>query len=150
MDSPSFAFITWTFNDGVNKAINIVTLSPSSVNVAKPYQGRVVVNQTNGFVTLMSLKAEDSGDYTINIISDAGTLTDDIQLRVLCELHLSSHLPCVLYRTASLFLFQLFCWGSHTCRVAQCLIKIQGKVCCSTSDACRVTENQWGFKLQLF
>uniref|UniRef100_A0A3Q1IN16 Ig-like domain-containing protein n=2 Tax=Anabas testudineus TaxID=64144 RepID=A0A3Q1IN16_ANATE len=83
VDSPSFAFITWTFNDGVNKAINIVTLSPSSVNVAKPYQGRVVVNQTNGFVTLMSLKAEDSGDYTINIISDAGTLTDDIQLRVL-------------------------------------------------------------------
>lgn len=107
-------FITWTFNGG-NKAVNVVTVSPTTTNVNAAYQGRVSVNSTNGFLTLMSLKAEDTGDYSISMIStDGSTTADDTQLQVLSEscppsiltAHLCCHLPRDL--SAGLFLFLLF------------------------------------------
>lgn len=86
VNTPSYAFISWSFNDGVNKPVNVLTVSPSTLKVNPLYQGRVQVNNTNGFLTLMALTPADSGDYTISLISSDGTTTtDDVKLQVLSE-----------------------------------------------------------------
>lgn len=81
----SYAFITWSFSDGKDLT-NIATVSPTTLNVNAPYEGRVNVSSTNGDLFLKNLKSEDSGDYSIQIIKiDGTTKTAEINLRVLGE-----------------------------------------------------------------
>ncbi|KAM9339789.1 cell adhesion molecule CEACAM5-like [Symphorus nematophorus] len=78
-----FDFVIWNFNDG-KEQIHIATQTTSSLKVNAPYEGRVSINKTNGYLTLGPLKSEDSGDYSINVLSDSGaTKTGEIKLRVL-------------------------------------------------------------------
>ncbi|KAM6974272.1 LOW QUALITY PROTEIN: cell adhesion molecule CEACAM20-like [Tautogolabrus adspersus] len=77
--NPSYAFMIWNFEGN-----NVLTVSPTSLTVSDAYKGRASINSTNGYLTLSSLKSEDSGDYTITIVSPAGvTKSDLITLRVL-------------------------------------------------------------------
>nr|XP_020496251.1 carcinoembryonic antigen-related cell adhesion molecule 5-like isoform X1 [Labrus bergylta] len=75
--NPSFNAIVWNFEGD-----NILTLYPTSMTVSESYKGRVSINRTNGYLTLSSVKSQDSGDYTITILSTT-TETDKITLRVL-------------------------------------------------------------------
>lgn len=103
LDKPQFAFIIWSFiHDG--EPIHIITRSPTTDNVNNPYKGRVAINGTNGNLFLKDLKLSDSGDYSINVVSEDGeTQTSNIELQVLGEcppththLHLSP-LHCVVF-----------------------------------------------------
>ncbi|XP_054461527.1 carcinoembryonic antigen-related cell adhesion molecule 5 [Anoplopoma fimbria] len=82
VEHPEFDFITWNFSDGTQQ-INVVTLSKAGLKVADAYKGRATANTTNGHLTITDLKATDSGDFSINIISLAGTKTAEIKLKVL-------------------------------------------------------------------
>lgn len=76
----------WFFSNG-GELMRIATLSrPQESIVFKNYQGRVTVNQTNGFLTLGPLAMIDSGDYYVNILTGKGVKTGEIKLRVLGEL----------------------------------------------------------------
>uniref|UniRef100_UPI0037E92626 carcinoembryonic antigen-related cell adhesion molecule 20 n=1 Tax=Semicossyphus pulcher TaxID=241346 RepID=UPI0037E92626 len=79
----SYAVLIWNFNDGSDQ-INVVTITPPKEPTVSPhYQGRVSINADDGTLTLTSLKSEDSGDYSITAVTDAGTKTADIKVRVL-------------------------------------------------------------------
>ncbi|XP_029299131.1 carcinoembryonic antigen-related cell adhesion molecule 5 [Cottoperca gobio] len=83
VDKPDFAFMIWNFNNEKDQ-VHVATRSPTGIKVNKPYEGRVAVNETNGFLTLTFLTSADSGDFSLNIISsDGGTKTGEINLRVL-------------------------------------------------------------------
>lgn len=84
VDKPSYAFIIWNFNHE-GESVHVATVSPSAgLKVNAPYEGRVSINATNGYLTMTSLKSDDSGDYGISIVSPDGvTQTAEIQLRVL-------------------------------------------------------------------
>ncbi|XP_070778149.1 cell adhesion molecule CEACAM5 isoform X3 [Enoplosus armatus] len=96
LDKPEYAFITWNFNNGT-KEVHVVTVSPTVVSVNAPYQGRVSINQTNGFLYLGPLKSGDSGDYSVSMIAPTGeTRTGDIKLGVLepvSDVAIKSDLP---------------------------------------------------------
>lgn len=63
----------------------IATQSAQGLKVADNYTGRVEVN-TNGFLTLKGLKSEDSGDYSLNLVTLDGTSSSaEIKLNVLGE-----------------------------------------------------------------
>lgn len=83
VNNPSYMFIIWNYSDG-KEQFNVATVSPSGLKVSPLYEGRVSINATNGYLTLTSLKSNDSGDYSINIIKDdATTTTGEIKLQVL-------------------------------------------------------------------
>ncbi|XP_018545086.1 carcinoembryonic antigen-related cell adhesion molecule 5 [Lates calcarifer] len=83
LDKPQYVFIIWNYSDGTDQ-IHVATVSPTTLKVNAPYEGRVSLNATNGYLTLNSVKTEDSGDYSINVISaDGDTKTAEIKLRVL-------------------------------------------------------------------
>uniref|UniRef100_A0A8C7XU71 Ig-like domain-containing protein n=1 Tax=Oryzias sinensis TaxID=183150 RepID=A0A8C7XU71_9TELE len=74
--------IVWNFSDGTN--LNIVArLKAGRVLVADPYKGRATLNATNGFLTLTSLTAKDSGDYSITILGEVRDAAGEVRLRVL-------------------------------------------------------------------
>lgn len=88
VDKPTFLFIIWNFNDGTEQ-IHVATLTKTDLKVNGPYEGRVAINASNGNLFLGPLKSDDSGDYSINIISGDGTTeTSEIALRVLGEFFL--------------------------------------------------------------
>ncbi|KAM4724969.1 cell adhesion molecule CEACAM20 [Anableps anableps] len=63
---------------------SIITLRPNTVIVNEAYTGRASINTTNGYLTLKSLKLEDTGDYILNILPEAGEgITREITVRVL-------------------------------------------------------------------
>uniref|UniRef100_A0A8P4GGX2 Ig-like domain-containing protein n=2 Tax=Dicentrarchus labrax TaxID=13489 RepID=A0A8P4GGX2_DICLA len=83
LDKPEFSFLVWNFNGGT-EAVNVVTVTKTALKVNPDYQGRVSVNRTNGYLTLASLKADDSGDYSLTLTTEtADTTTGEIKLRVL-------------------------------------------------------------------
>lgn len=85
VDKPVYAFIIWNFNDG-SEQIHVATMSPTGLKVNTPYEGRVSIDKNNGNLFLGALKSDDSGDYSISIISSDGTTkTSEIKLRVLGE-----------------------------------------------------------------
>ncbi|XP_034561521.1 carcinoembryonic antigen-related cell adhesion molecule 5-like isoform X2 [Notolabrus celidotus] len=105
---PTYAFLLWSFNDGTD-AVNVATVSPAGTKVSEAkYQGRVMVNSTNGFLTLGSVKSEDSGDYALNMItSDGTTQTGNIELRVLepvSAVAIKSDLPEVVEHNSTVVL----------------------------------------------
>lgn len=84
LDKPAYEFIVWNFNNGQHQ-VNVATRSKSGLTVNQQYQGRVSVDETTGSLFLKETKSADSGDYSITVLTGAGTLTADIRLRVLGE-----------------------------------------------------------------
>ncbi|CAJ1082894.1 carcinoembryonic antigen-related cell adhesion molecule 5-like isoform X2 [Xyrichtys novacula] len=83
LKNPTYSFIVWNFNNGGHQ-IHVITIGSEGLSVNTPYEGRVAIDPTNGFLTLTAVKSEDSGDYSINVISSSGaTKTEEIAVRVL-------------------------------------------------------------------
>lgn len=83
LDKPEFLFIIWNFNDG-KEQVNVATLSTSGLTVNPQYEGRASVDANNGNLFLQAVRSDDSGDYSITVLTDT-TRTGDIKLRVLGE-----------------------------------------------------------------
>ncbi|KAF3706955.1 Carcinoembryonic antigen-related cell adhesion molecule 20 Precursor [Channa argus] len=124
LTNPVYDFIVWNFNNGEDQ-VNVATLSQSGLRVAKPYEGRVAVNKTNGGLMLSSVKLEDSGDYSISILSnDRETETEDLKLRVLkpvSDVVITSNLPEAIEYNSTVVLncsakgsFLKFSWTNGT------------------------------------
>lgn len=79
-----FITFTWFFDRG-SRLVPIVTVTPAEETVAEDYQGRVHVNQTNGFLTLGPLKTSDRGYYIATMVTSATKTTGQTMLRVLGE-----------------------------------------------------------------
>ncbi|XP_053302910.1 carcinoembryonic antigen-related cell adhesion molecule 5 [Pleuronectes platessa] len=96
LNKPDYSFIIWNYNDG-SEQINVATISAIGLKTNPLYEGRVAINATNGFLTLKSLKVDDSGDYSITIVKpDGATITAEIKLRVLkpvSDVIIKSNLP---------------------------------------------------------
>ncbi|XP_069372627.1 carcinoembryonic antigen-related cell adhesion molecule 5 [Paralichthys olivaceus] len=96
LNNPEYAFIIWNFNNG-EEQIHVATMGKAGLTVNKPYENRVTINATNGFLTLKSLTLMDSGDYSITIVDLKGiTKTGEIQLQVLkpvSDVIIKSNLP---------------------------------------------------------
>lgn len=85
LDKPSFLLILWGFNDG-EEQVNVATLTKTDLKPGPQFEGRVAIDASNGNLFVEALRSEDSGDYTINVVSEDGTTkTSEIRLRVLGE-----------------------------------------------------------------
>lgn len=84
--NPVYAFIVWNYNDG-GKQVNVATQTKTELNVKEDiYKDRVSIDQVTGRLTLTELRATDSGDYSITVITEDGTTsTAEINVRVLGE-----------------------------------------------------------------
>ncbi|XP_029370009.1 carcinoembryonic antigen-related cell adhesion molecule 1 [Echeneis naucrates] len=81
--NPKYSFITWNYNSG-SDTTNVATLGPKALKVGDLYVGRASINRSTGALTLMGLKPEDSGDYSISILAeDSTTKTGEIKLQVM-------------------------------------------------------------------
>lgn len=90
LDKPVYSFIVWNFNKGGDQN-NIATQTKSSLKVKEGYEGRAFIDNVTGSLSLIDLKPDDSGDYSITILTDDGTTrTSETKLRVLGELSGSS------------------------------------------------------------
>lgn len=83
---PVYTFIVWNFNDGTEQ-VHIATRTATGLNTNDMlYKDRVSVDPVTGSLTLTALRANESGDYSITIITqDGSTTTAEIKLRVLGE-----------------------------------------------------------------
>ena len=62
-----FLVVTWSFSD-----VNIIT-SQTAINITDPaYTDRITLFPTTGSLELRDLTLNDTGDYTVTIISNAG------------------------------------------------------------------------------
>ncbi|XP_059205786.1 carcinoembryonic antigen-related cell adhesion molecule 1-like [Centropristis striata] len=95
-DKAEYIIILWNYSDGTDQ-VNVATVSAGGVKVAAPYEGRVTVNTTNGYLTITGLKSEDSGDYSISLVTpESITKTGETKLRVLepvSDVKIKSSLP---------------------------------------------------------
>ncbi|XP_074542172.1 cell adhesion molecule CEACAM5 isoform X2 [Halichoeres trimaculatus] len=79
--NPPFFVVTWTFATGSEP---VVTMTKDQTKVDDTYAGRVEVNSTTASLTLKGTKPEDSGVYSLSIVSpDLTTQAGEIELRVL-------------------------------------------------------------------
>ena len=77
--------VSWTFNGG-SGLVAVVTHAPGGRNYGPGYEGKVLLNSTNGVLKLGPLTAKDSGDYTLNMINNMGkSTTGETTLKVLGE-----------------------------------------------------------------
>ncbi|XP_071355421.1 cell adhesion molecule CEACAM5-like [Trachinotus anak] len=124
LDKAQYAYITWNYNDGTEQ-INVATLGPKGTKVNEPYSGRASINATTGGLTLTALQAEDSGDYSISILSDdSSTRTAEIRLRVLkpvSDVVIKSNVPEAIEHNSTVVLncsakgsFLTFTWINGT------------------------------------
>ncbi|KAJ0003831.1 hypothetical protein NQD34_008929 [Periophthalmus magnuspinnatus] len=82
LSKPDFTFILWNFNNGEEQT-HISTLGAQGLNTNAPYTGRVNIS-ADGHLSLTGLKATDSGEYSISVVSASGaTKTAEIELRVI-------------------------------------------------------------------
>lgn len=85
LDKPVYSFIVWNFNDGTEQN-NIATLTKTSLRVSDGYKDRASIDDVTGSLSLVGLKPEDNGDYSITILTEDGTTrTAEIRLQVLGE-----------------------------------------------------------------
>lgn len=85
LDKPVYTFIVWNFNDGTEQN-NIATQTKTGLKEKEGYEGRVSIDPMTGSLTLVGLKPDDSGDYSITIITEDGTTrTAETKLQVLGE-----------------------------------------------------------------
>nr|XP_015828862.2 carcinoembryonic antigen-related cell adhesion molecule 1 [Nothobranchius furzeri] len=113
----------WSYSNGAT-ATNVATLRPTGVQVNAAYKGRASVNTTNGYLTLASLTAKDSGEYSVSIIGDGDTLTGEIKVRVLdpvSNVVIKSDLPEAIEQNSTVVLtcsasgsFLKFSWTNIT------------------------------------
>ncbi|KAM9838653.1 cell adhesion molecule CEACAM20-like [Aulostomus maculatus] len=107
LDKPNYEFIIWNFNDG-HEQINVATLTQRGLRVSDPYEGRVAVSNTSGSLTLTTLRPEDSGGYSITMLTVEGdTRTAEIELRVLepvSNVVISSNIPDAVEHSSTLVL----------------------------------------------
>ncbi|XP_030002471.1 carcinoembryonic antigen-related cell adhesion molecule 5-like [Sphaeramia orbicularis] len=83
LDNPKYIFIIWNL-EGEEDPVRIATMGPAGLNVGDGYGGRADIDKSNGFLTLANARAEDSGEYRIDIILPSGsTETAATHLRVL-------------------------------------------------------------------
>ncbi|XP_061786832.2 cell adhesion molecule CEACAM5-like [Nerophis lumbriciformis] len=117
LDKPAFLVIIWKF-----QSERILTLSPTSVNVNAPYEGRVSVDEQNGSLHLSALTKDDSGDYSVSVVAEDGSTEDgNIQLRVAESLVIRSsvaeaveHNDTVVLTCTAIGSFQKFTWLNGT------------------------------------
>ncbi|XP_042361969.1 carcinoembryonic antigen-related cell adhesion molecule 5-like [Plectropomus leopardus] len=97
VDKPDYTVIIWNFNDGTVSGNVVTAAKGAGVTVSEEYTGRASMNETNGYLTLGPLKAEDSGEYTISIvIAGSPTKTGETELRVLVpvsDVAITSNMP---------------------------------------------------------
>lgn len=79
-----FISFAWSFSRG-SELVPIVTVTPAGQAVAEGYLGRVLVNKTNGFLTLGPLEAKDRGYYHAAMVTSEMIRSDETMLRVLGE-----------------------------------------------------------------
>ncbi|XP_062385306.1 carcinoembryonic antigen-related cell adhesion molecule 20 [Sardina pilchardus] len=95
-------YITLSWNFGTE---NIVTATKDTEKIADAYKSRVNLNKTTGMLELGPLTAEDSGMYTLNIVTpEVKTLTGDTTLEVLepvSEVKIASDPPTEAVETNS-------------------------------------------------
>ncbi|KAI3358989.1 hypothetical protein L3Q82_015371 [Scortum barcoo] len=124
VNKADYAFIIWNFNHE-GESVNIATLSPTGLTVDDAHKGRVSINSTNGYLTLTGLKSEDSGDYSISIVSPSGqTRTGETTLRVLepvSAVVIRSNMPTAIEQNSTVVLnctakgsFLKFTWINGT------------------------------------
>ncbi|XP_035989980.1 carcinoembryonic antigen-related cell adhesion molecule 5 [Fundulus heteroclitus] len=70
--------VVWNFDDN-----NVATLRPTGLVVTESYKDRASINTTNGFLTVKALTLKDSGDYSLTILTDTGTLAGGVTVQVL-------------------------------------------------------------------
>ncbi|XP_047239074.1 immunoglobulin lambda-1 light chain-like [Girardinichthys multiradiatus] len=73
--------IFWSFKNE-KEFLSVATLNPPNLKVNNRYKGRVSIDSANGYLTLTSVKLEDRGNYTVNILRDLLGLTGMIKLNV--------------------------------------------------------------------
>ncbi|CAG5887537.1 unnamed protein product [Menidia menidia] len=88
--------IIWYFRVG-ERWNNIATLRQTEWEISDLYKGRASIDTSNGYLTLSSLRCEDSGDYSVSVIRDV-VLTGEISLRVR---GLTKNMPAVPYSNYS-------------------------------------------------
>lgn len=89
LDKPVYSYIVWNFNDGTEQ--NIATLTKTVLRVKDDYKGRLSIDNITGSLSLSDLKPNDTGDYSITILTEDGnTRAAEIKLQVLGELSGSS------------------------------------------------------------
>ncbi|XP_041664760.1 carcinoembryonic antigen-related cell adhesion molecule 5-like [Cheilinus undulatus] len=124
LNKPTYTFIIWYFVVEGERD-RVATVGDAGLNVAPAWEGRVSINKDNGFLSLASVKSEDSGDYSISIITaDGSARTGDIQLRVLepvSAVAIKSNLPEALEHNSTVVLtcsakgsFLKFTWINGT------------------------------------
>ncbi|XP_077404876.1 cell adhesion molecule CEACAM5-like [Vanacampus margaritifer] len=83
LKTPEYMFIIWSFNDGSEQR-HVATLSRAVLKLNEPYQGRASVDADSGALRLSALTTDDSGDFSLTVVSESGeTQTAEIGLRVL-------------------------------------------------------------------
>lgn len=80
----NFTEFVWSF-DRCGELVPITTITPTGQTVAESYQGRVLVNQTNGFLTLTKVEERDRGYYYATMQTSEFVKTGETMLRVLGE-----------------------------------------------------------------
>lgn len=80
----NFTKFAWSFQRG-SELVPIITITPTGDTVAQSYQGRVLVNRTNGFLTLIKVEARDRGYYYATMQTSELVKTGETMLRVLGE-----------------------------------------------------------------
>lgn len=141
---PVYTFIVWNFNDGTEQ-VNIGTQTATGLNANDAYKDRVSVDPVTGSLTLTAVRADESGDYSITVITvDGTTRTAEIKLRVLepvSGVSISSNLAEVIEVNSTLVLtcsakgsFLTFTWnnGSTPLLAAAPRVSIEGAETSST------------------
>ncbi|XP_061520183.1 carcinoembryonic antigen-related cell adhesion molecule 20 isoform X1 [Phycodurus eques] len=83
LQNPEYSFIIWNFNDG-REQTHVATAGRAGIRVNEPYAGRASVDATSGALRLSALTTDDSGDFSVSVVSaDGETEIAEIQLRVL-------------------------------------------------------------------
>lgn len=80
----NFTEFVWSF-DRCGEVMPIITVTPTEQTVAEGYQRRVLLNQTNGFLTLTKVEERDRGFYYATMKTSECVKTGETILRVLGE-----------------------------------------------------------------
>ncbi|XP_051992535.1 carcinoembryonic antigen-related cell adhesion molecule 5 [Xyrauchen texanus] len=82
-DTGNFLTVIWNFNNG-KKIVPIVTGLPNGNIIDDKYAARIKYNKTTWELQLVSLMEEDSGEYTLAIVTTSGSqLSGQVLLEVL-------------------------------------------------------------------
>lgn len=85
------SIILWQVKNEKKKG-NVATLREGRLDVDDRYTGRASIDLATGYLTLTSVKLEDSGPYHVTIMNDHSTLTGIVQLHVLGEIFMLIYL----------------------------------------------------------